>query len=327
MKFWWAAPRRPPGKRSTSLIRSHTNSNCAVDEVRPGEVLVAAAGGSLRSGIWGELLSTAAQKRGCAGALVDGAVRDISKMQRINFTVFAAGTCPLDSRDRQRVKAVDVPVEIGGVTIEPGDLVFADADGVVVVPRSRGRSARESLGEGDGREPCPRRNPRRCVGHGRLSQVWSIVVRIGIIGLQHESNTFQSGSTTWEHFQQGALLTGQAIAREYGAAHHEIGGFFQGLDEEGVTAVPVFFAWAMPGGPVTARALDRLLQSMLIELKNAGPLDGLLVAPHGAAVSESRPDMDGAWLRELRSTRRPANPDRRHARSARQSLGRNAAGD
>jgi microcystin degradation protein MlrC len=133
-------------------------------------------------------------------------------------------------------------------------------------------------------------------------------VRIGIIGLQHESNTFQSGPTTWEHFQQGALLTGQAIAREYGAAHHEVGGFFQGLDEEGLTAVPVFFAWAMPGGPVTARALDRLLQSMLIELRNAGPLDGLLVAPHGAGVSESRPDMDGAWLRELRSRVGPQTP-------------------
>jgi 4-hydroxy-4-methyl-2-oxoglutarate aldolase len=108
----------------------------AVDELRPGEVLVAAAGGSLRSGIWGELLSTAAQKRGCTGALVDGAVRDIAKMQRINFTVFAAATCPLDSRDRQRVRAIDAPVEIGGVTIEAGDLVFADADGVVVVPRA-----------------------------------------------------------------------------------------------------------------------------------------------------------------------------------------------
>ena len=133
-------------------------------------------------------------------------------------------------------------------------------------------------------------------------------MRVGIVGIQHESNTFQSAPTTWEHFEQGALLTGQAIWREYGAAHHEVGGFFQGLDEEGLQAVPIFFAWSMPGGVVTARTLDRLLQAMLVELKAAGQLDGILVAPHGAAVSESRPDMDGAWLRELRSRVGPQTP-------------------
>jgi regulator of RNase E activity RraA len=107
----------------------------AVDECRPGEVIVAAAAGSLRSGVWGELLSTAARNRGCAGALVDGAVRDTAKMNELGFCVFARATCPRDSRDRQRVTALDVPVEIGGVRIAAGDLVFADADGVVVVPR------------------------------------------------------------------------------------------------------------------------------------------------------------------------------------------------
>jgi microcystin degradation protein MlrC len=133
-------------------------------------------------------------------------------------------------------------------------------------------------------------------------------MRVGIVGLQHESNTFQSVPTTWEHFEQGALLTGRAVAREYGGAHHEVGGFLQGLDEEGLQAVPIFFAWAMPGGPVTARTLDRLLQAMLVELKGALPLDALLVAPHGAGVSESVPDMDGAWLRELRSRVGPQIP-------------------
>jgi microcystin degradation protein MlrC len=133
-------------------------------------------------------------------------------------------------------------------------------------------------------------------------------MRVGIIGLQHESNTFQGAPTTWENFEQGAILTGQRIVREYGEAHHEIGGFFQGLDDEGLEAVPIFFAWALPGGAVTARTLDRLLQTMLDQLKGAGELDGLLVAPHGAGVSESRPDMDGAWLRELRSRVGPQTP-------------------
>ena len=108
----------------------------AVDGCRPDDVLIAAAGGSSRSGVWGELLSTAARNRGCKGAIVDGAVRDVAKMRSMRFPVFARGTCPYDSKDRQRVVEIDVPVDIDGVTFHPGDLVIADVDGVVVVPQA-----------------------------------------------------------------------------------------------------------------------------------------------------------------------------------------------
>jgi 4-hydroxy-4-methyl-2-oxoglutarate aldolase len=108
----------------------------AVDSCRPDDVIIAAAGGSMRSGLWGELLSTAAQRSGCVGAIVDGAVRDTVKMAAMGFAVFARGTSPYDSRDRNRVIDVDVPVEIDGVRFSPGDLVVADADGVVVVPQA-----------------------------------------------------------------------------------------------------------------------------------------------------------------------------------------------
>lgn len=106
----------------------------AVDACNPGDVLIAAAGGSMRSGIWGELLSTAAMNRGCVGAIVDGAVRDVTKMQRMKFPAWARGTCIYDSLHRQRVIDLDVPVQIDGVTFRNGDLVIADIDGVVVVP-------------------------------------------------------------------------------------------------------------------------------------------------------------------------------------------------
>lgn len=106
----------------------------AVDECQPDEVLIAAAAGSMRSGIWGELLSTAAGNSGCAGAIVDGAVRDVEKMAAMKFPVFARGTSVYDSQDRQRVSAIDLPVEIDGISFSPGDLVIADRDGVVVVP-------------------------------------------------------------------------------------------------------------------------------------------------------------------------------------------------
>ena len=107
----------------------------AVDACQADDVLIAAAGGSLRSGIWGELLSTAAGNAGCAGVIVDGAVRDVAKMRQMGFPVFALGACVYDSQNRQRVVDVDVPVEIDGVRFSPGDWVFADEDGVVVVPR------------------------------------------------------------------------------------------------------------------------------------------------------------------------------------------------
>ncbi len=107
----------------------------AVDACRPDDVLIAAAAGSMRSGIWGELLSTAAREAGCVGAIVDGAVRDQRRMRAMAFPVYTRGSCIYDSKDRQRVIDIDVPVEIDGVVFAPGDLVFADEDGVVVVPR------------------------------------------------------------------------------------------------------------------------------------------------------------------------------------------------
>ena len=108
----------------------------AVDSCRSDDVLIAAAGGSLHSALWGELLSTASQNGGCVGAIVDGAARDLAKMRKMNFPVYARGTSVYDSQNRQRVIDLDVPVEIAGVCFSPGDLVFADSDGVVVVPRA-----------------------------------------------------------------------------------------------------------------------------------------------------------------------------------------------
>lgn len=108
----------------------------AVDSCQPDDVLIAAAGGSMHSGIWGELLSTAAINQGCVGAIVDGAARDVAKMKAMGFPVFGHGRCIYDSQNRQRVIDLDVPVEIDGVRFAPGDLVIADVDGVVVVPQS-----------------------------------------------------------------------------------------------------------------------------------------------------------------------------------------------
>jgi regulator of RNase E activity RraA len=108
----------------------------AVDSCKPDDVLIAAAGGSPRSGIWGELLTTAAHNQGCVGAIVDGMIRDVAKIRAMQFPVYARGVCIYDSKDRQRVIDIDVPVEIDGVRFCPGDLVLADEDGIVVIPQA-----------------------------------------------------------------------------------------------------------------------------------------------------------------------------------------------
>jgi 4-hydroxy-4-methyl-2-oxoglutarate aldolase len=121
-------------ERTTADPHPYEKELLAVDTCQADQFMIAAAGGSLRSGIWGELLSTAARNSGCVGAIVDGAVRYVAQITEMQFSVFARATCPYDSKDRQFVTAIDVAVEIAGVTFQPHDLVFADADGVVVVP-------------------------------------------------------------------------------------------------------------------------------------------------------------------------------------------------
>jgi len=106
----------------------------AVDSILPGEVVVVSTQQSRRNAPWGELLSTAAKARQARGAVVDGLVRDVRKIEDAGFPVFAAGIKPVDSRGRGVVTAYNLPVECGGVLVRPGDLVFADYDGVVVIP-------------------------------------------------------------------------------------------------------------------------------------------------------------------------------------------------
>ena len=106
----------------------------AVDSLLPGEVAVIGTQKSQRNAPWGELLSTAAKARGARGAVVDGLVRDVRKIEAIDFPVFAAGMKPVDSMGRGIVTAYNLPVECGEVLVYPGDLVFGDFDGVVVIP-------------------------------------------------------------------------------------------------------------------------------------------------------------------------------------------------
>lgn len=107
-----------------------------VDDLKPGEVAVLACGGPTeRIAPWGELLTTAARARGAVGCVTDGLVRDIRHIRQASFPVFAGGIGPLDSKGRGKMMERDCTVMCAGVLVRPGDLVFGDADGVVVVPK------------------------------------------------------------------------------------------------------------------------------------------------------------------------------------------------
>lgn len=106
----------------------------ALDDLKPGEVYLA-TGASHRYALWGELMSTRAMKLGAVGAVVDGYSRDTNGVLALGFPTFSLGPYAQDQGPRGKVVDFRVPVECGGVLVRPGDIVFGDIDGVVVVPR------------------------------------------------------------------------------------------------------------------------------------------------------------------------------------------------
>lgn len=132
--------------------------------------------------------------------------------------------------------------------------------------------------------------------------------RVGVIAWIQESNTFLPESTTLAHFEQDVLLTGSAMRGFFLDAQHEVGGMFRALATANADAVPIFAARAIPFGAMTAATHGTLRARLLDSLRRAGPLDGVLVAPHGATVSESVPDVDGDWLQAVRDVVGPSVP-------------------
>lgn len=106
----------------------------AIDSILPGEVVIVSTANSIDNAPWGELLSTAARARGARGAVIDGLVRDVRKIQDIGFPVFARGIKPVDSKGRGTIIDYNVPIECAGARVSPGDLIVADYDGIIAIP-------------------------------------------------------------------------------------------------------------------------------------------------------------------------------------------------
>ncbi len=129
-----------------------------------------------------------------------------------------------------------------------------------------------------------------------------MALKVALLGIYHESNTFAEQPTTLSDFHNGHYIKANAIREEYQEAHHEIGGMLEVMDEQGIEVVPVLYAEATPGGTVSAETYQQLLGNMMEELEKTLPVDGCLVVPHGAGVSEDISDMDGDWLSKLRNS-------------------------
>ena len=108
-----------------------------IDGIRAGQMVVISTDESNDSAFWGELFSAAALGAGASGVITDGNLRDTDRIAALGFPAFSRSRRPIDFRGRMRIVDVDVPVVLGGVEIRAGDLVMADDDGAVVVPRAR----------------------------------------------------------------------------------------------------------------------------------------------------------------------------------------------
>ena len=125
----------------------------ALYAARPGDVLVIHVSGKYAHGYWGEVMSTAAKARGLAGRVIDGCVRDVTLLQQIGFPVFARGLCIRGTgKDFTAPGRINAPTLFDDVTINAGDLVVGDADGVVCIPRAQIPAVLEAAGKRAARE-------------------------------------------------------------------------------------------------------------------------------------------------------------------------------
>lgn len=108
-----------------------------IDDVPPGAVVVLDNGGRPDATVWGDILTEVAHRRSVSGTVIHGVCRDVARSLQLGYPIFSRGAYMRTGKDRVQVEAYGVPVSLGEVRVEPGDLLFGDADGVVVIPQAR----------------------------------------------------------------------------------------------------------------------------------------------------------------------------------------------
>jgi len=133
-------------------------------------------------------------------------------------------------------------------------------------------------------------------------------VRLALLGFSHETNTFVQQPTSYDRFVQSGILRGEEVVQRHRHAHSTIAGYLEAADRFGCTVAPLYFAATEPAGMITADAFERITAEMLQLLESDGPWDGVLLALHGAAVSEQYADADGEIAARVRALVGPRLP-------------------
>lgn len=108
-----------------------------IDQAKAGDVMVIDNGGRMDCTVWGDLLTSRAQKAGVRGTVINGVCRDVKQIRELGYAVFSRGRFMMTGKDRLQLDSVNTPVSISDVLISPGDLVLADDNGVVCIPQTK----------------------------------------------------------------------------------------------------------------------------------------------------------------------------------------------
>lgn len=125
-----------PAITARSMVADYLTPVAAIDYAQPGDVIVIDVRGYKDAAIWGDLAARSCKLRGIAAVVIDGAVRDSRGIEELQVPHFARAITP-NAGDCSVLGDINIPVQCGGVVVNPGDIIVGDSDGVVVVPRAR----------------------------------------------------------------------------------------------------------------------------------------------------------------------------------------------
>lgn len=123
----------PAGNRT----QKHHSSLVAAHQCQPDEIVVIGNGGDIENNSWGEVVTWAAKVNGAVGCISDGAVRDVDAIAKIGFPLYAKGIVPRTGRGRMVLDTINANIRFGNTQVNPGDIVFADINGIVFIPPAR----------------------------------------------------------------------------------------------------------------------------------------------------------------------------------------------